>query len=112
MMTRGCQMLVFPGAFNTTTGPLHWNLLMRGRAVDNQLFVAAVSPARDTANPKAYQVFGHSSVVSPWGNVLATCDEGEAVVVSEIDLALVDEMRKQIPALKQKRSDLYSLVAK
>ena len=52
------------GAFNMTTGPAHWELLQRGRAIDNQLFVATCSPAR---NPDAsYQAWGHSTVVSPW----------------------------------------------
>ena len=50
-----------------TTGPVHWELLQRARAVDNQLFVAACSPAR---SPDAsYQAWGHSTVVSPWGQV-------------------------------------------
>ena len=57
------------GAFNMTTGPVHWELLQRARAVDNQLFVAACSPAR---SPDAsYQAWGHSTVVSPWGQVCA-----------------------------------------
>jgi hypothetical protein len=52
-------------AFNMTTGPPHWTLLQRARAVDNQLYVAAVSPAR-SSDKTAYQAWGHSSVVSPW----------------------------------------------
>lgn len=53
-----------PGAFNTTTGPVHWELLAKARAVDNQLFVAVCSPAR---NPAAgYQAWGHSTVVGPF----------------------------------------------
>ena len=55
------------GAFNTTTGPLHWELLLRGRAVDNQLFVAACSPAR--SDSASYKAWGHSTVVSPNGEV-------------------------------------------
>lgn len=55
--------MVFPGAFNTTTGPMHWTLLQRARAVDHQLFVAAVSPARDLS--ATYHAYGHTSVVSP-----------------------------------------------
>ena len=53
-----------PGAFNLTTGPLHFELLQRARAVDNQLFVAAVSPARDLT--ATYHAWGHSSIVDPW----------------------------------------------
>jgi predicted amidohydrolase len=60
---RGCQLMIYPGAFNMTTGPLHWELLQRSRAVDNQIYVAACSPARDTG--ASYVAWGHSSVVDP-----------------------------------------------
>ncbi|KAF6120636.1 nitrilase family member 2 [Phyllostomus discolor] len=61
---RGCQLLVYPGAFNLTTGPAHWELLQRGRAVDNQVYVATASPARD--DKASYVAWGHSTVVNPW----------------------------------------------
>lgn len=60
----GCKLLIYPGAFNMTTGPAHWELLLRGRAVDNQVYVAAVCGARDEA--ASYVGWGHSSVASPW----------------------------------------------
>ncbi|KAM5275226.1 omega-amidase NIT2 isoform 4-T4 [Hipposideros larvatus] len=60
---RGCQLLVYPGAFNLTTGPAHWELLQRGRAVDNQVYVATASPARD--EKASYVAWGHSTVVNP-----------------------------------------------
>ncbi|XP_053167345.1 omega-amidase NIT2 isoform X2 [Hemicordylus capensis] len=60
---KGCQLLVYPGAFNLTTGPAHWELLQRGRAVDNQVYVATASPARDER--AAYVAWGHSTVVNP-----------------------------------------------
>ena len=60
----GCQLLVYPGAFNMTTGPAHWELLARARAVDNQCYVATVSPARDVS--ASYVAWGHSLVVNPW----------------------------------------------
>ncbi|KAB0343562.1 hypothetical protein FD754_020488, partial [Muntiacus muntjak] len=59
---RGCQLLVYPGAFNLTTGPAHWELLQRGRAVDNQVYVATASPARDES--ASYVAWGHSTVVT------------------------------------------------
>ena len=61
---QGCQMLCYPGAFNMTTGPAHWELLLRSRALDNQLFVAGVSVARD--EDASYVAWGHSTVVDPW----------------------------------------------
>ena len=109
MRQQGCSLIVYPGAFNTTTGPPHWELLQRGRALDNQLFVATASPAR---NPESkYQAWGHSSIVDPWGVVLKTTGHEPDVIVQEIDLARVDEVRTNIPVSKQKRTDVYSLVA-
>ncbi|GBM25775.1 Omega-amidase NIT2, partial [Araneus ventricosus] len=61
---KGCNLLVYPGAFNMTTGPAHWELLQRARAVDNQLYVATISPARDET--ASYHAWGHSTLVSPW----------------------------------------------
>eukprot|EP00514_Thraustochytrium_sp_LLF1b_P001094 CAMPEP_0184508818 /NCGR_PEP_ID=MMETSP0198_2-20121128/957_1 /TAXON_ID=1112570 /ORGANISM="Thraustochytrium sp., Strain LLF1b" /LENGTH=291 /DNA_ID=CAMNT_0026898615 /DNA_START=5 /DNA_END=880 /DNA_ORIENTATION=- len=108
MRDAGCKMLVYPGAFNTTTGPPHWELLQRARAVDNQVFVATASPAR---NPDSdYQAWGHSSIVSPWGEVLATCEHGPATVFADIDISKADEMRQNIPVSKQLRTDLYNTV--
>lgn len=103
----GCSILVFPGAFNTTTGPVHWELLQRARAVDTQCFVLTASPAR-VPGP-GYQAWGHSSVISPWGEVLATTDEGPATVVADLRLAHVAEVRASIPVGVQARSDLYKL---
>lgn len=59
----GCKIMIYPGAFNMTTGPLHWELLARARAVDNQIFVALVSPARDES--AHYVAWGNSLVVDP-----------------------------------------------
>mmetsp|Transcript_15434 Transcript_15434/g.17479 ORF Transcript_15434/g.17479 Transcript_15434/m.17479 type:complete len:287 (+) Transcript_15434:64-924(+) len=110
MRQDGCNLLVYPGAFNTTTGPLHWELLQRGRAVDNQVFVATASPAR---NPESkYQAWGHSSIVDPWGKVLATTEHDEDIVVAEIDLDKVTEIRRNIPISLQTRTDIYNPVSK
>ncbi|KAJ1847575.1 Omega-amidase nit3, partial [Coemansia sp. RSA 2703] len=106
---RGCLMMVYPGAFNTTTGPLHWELLMRARAMDNQIFVAACSPARD--ENAEYHAWGHSTVVDPYARVVASTDEKEGIVYADVDLSLVDEVRKAIPIYTQRRFDVYPDVA-
>lgn len=107
MRKAGAKVLLYPGAFNTTTGPKHWELLQRGRAVDNQCFVATASPAR---NPdSAYQAWGHSTVVDPWGAVVATTEHAPAVVVTDVDLTVADGIRTQIPVGVQERTDLYQL---
>ncbi|XP_034268332.1 omega-amidase NIT2 isoform X2 [Pantherophis guttatus] len=107
---KGCKLLVYPGAFNLTTGPAHWELLQRGRAVDNQVYVATASPARDETG--SYVAWGHSTVVNPWGEVIAKAGTEETIVYAEIDLKKAEEIREQIPILSQKRSDLYAVEAK
>ncbi|KAG7467201.1 hypothetical protein MATL_G00150790 [Megalops atlanticus] len=106
---RGCQLLVYPGAFNMTTGPAHWELLQRGRAVDNQVYVATASPARDET--ASYVAWGHSTVVNPWGEVITKAGPEEAVVYADIDLQYLSEVRQQIPISSQRRTDLYSTSA-
>ncbi|XP_029816490.1 omega-amidase NIT2 [Manacus vitellinus] len=107
---KGCQLLIYPGAFNLTTGPAHWELLQRGRAVDNQVYVATISPARD--EKASYVAWGHSTVVNPWGEVIAKAGAEETVVYTDIDLKKLAEIRQQIPILSQKRCDLYGVEMK
>lgn len=64
-------MLVLPGAFNYTTGPLHWELLLRARAVDNQIYTVGASTATFSEDPSVYQAYGHSMIVDPYGKVVA-----------------------------------------
>ncbi|KAL0491538.1 omega-amidase [Acrasis kona] len=105
---QNCSLLVYPGAFNMTTGPAHWELLARARAVDNQLFVALCSPARNTSS--GYVAYGHSLIVDPWGSKVVEADENPTVVFGEADFSKVSELRDQIPSVKNKRSDLYTLI--
>lgn len=108
MASRGAQMLLYPGAFNMTTGPAHWELLQRSRAVDNQLFVAMCSPARDESG--SYVAWGHSTVVSPFGEVLATTEHHADIVYAAVDFDEIGVRRQNMPMRYQKRSDLYSLL--
>ena len=103
----GCRFLFYPGAFNLTTGPVHWELLLRARALDTQCFVAGVSIARNPA--AAYQAWGHSTMVTPYGEVAATTDEAPGIVYATMRPARVDEVRAQIPVGHQARGDLYGL---
>lgn len=107
---KGCKLLVYPGAFNMTTGPAHWQLLQQCRAVDNQVYVASASPAR--VSDATYVAWGHSSVVSPWGEVIATTDDQEGIVYADIDLDYLQQVRDQIPITKQRRNDIYDLIEK
>lgn len=105
MALKGAQLLLLPAAFNMTTGPAHWELTMRARALDNQIYVAAISPARDTN--AGYVAFGHSMVTSPWGEVLAQADEKPAILTADIDLNYLSQIRQQLPLLKHRREQVY-----
>jgi len=107
MRQQGCNVLVYPGAFNSTTGPLHWELLARARAVDNQSFVVMASVAFD--KEATYPAWGHSMIVGPMGDIKATTDRDVADVIATIDLQEVDTMRTNIPVSLQQRTDIYRL---
>ena len=105
MGDKGAQLILIPAAFNMTTGPVHWSLAFRMRALDNQCFIAGCSPARDET--ASYVAYGHSLVSDPWGNLLTEFDEKAGVQVVTIDLADLDKYRAQIPILAGRRTDLY-----
>ena len=107
MTLSGARVLVVPAAFNMTTGPAHWELLFRQRAVDNQCFTVGTSPARDTA--AGYVAWGHSIVCDPWGTVVHQCDEKEQTAVTTLELARVDAVRSQLPILSARRTDVYEI---
>lgn len=106
----GCSLLACPAAFNTTTGPRHWHLVMRARAVDTQCFLLACSSARPPGGD-GYPSYGHSLVVDPWGAVLAEAGTGEQVLHAQLDLSQVPLARQAIPTGVQRRWDLYRLSA-
>jgi len=100
------NLLIYPGAFNMTTGPAHWELLARARAVDTQSYVIVCSVAR-VQSEKDYVAYGHSSVFSPWADCVGKLDEHEGMLVLDLDMERVDQVRQQIPTSTQKRYDLY-----
>ena len=92
------DLLLVPSAFTFTTGEAHWELLLRARAVENLAYVAA--PAQGGRHQNGRRTWGHSMLVDPWGQVLAQrADEGEGVVVADLDIARVQQVRQQLPAL-------------
>lgn len=107
LAAQGTSFIVYPGAFNMVTGPAHWELSGRARAVDNQQFVFLCSPARDTG--AEYIAWGHSMVVDPLGTVIGQLDETEGYLDCKVDLGLIPDTRNRIPILKGVRHDLYHL---
>ncbi len=108
MALEGAEMVFVPAAFNMTTGPAHWQTHFRGRALDNQLFMFGCAPARDVDGP--YVSYGHSIAVSPWGDVIEELDEAPGVLICEIDTDQISSIRQQLPIMKNRRSDLYTLL--
>lgn len=83
-MQKGCELMFIPAAYEERFGPLLWELNQRARALDNQLFVAAISPAKnERAN---YVVYGHSMVVDPCGTIIAEAGSGEETIFTEIGM--------------------------
>ena len=107
MALNGAEILIFPGAFNLTTGPAHWELLFRSRALDNQVYTIGVAPALD--KDASYNSFGHSIAVSPWGEIIEELDFDEDLKIVEIDLDEIARIREEIPVLKNRRTDLYEI---
>lgn len=108
MVDKGAKVILVPGAFNMTTGPAHWEILFRNRALDNQVFVIGTAPARN--EDSEYTSWGHSIVVAPWGNIIEQMEEKEGYIINELDLSQVDKVRKELPLLAHRRNDMYKLV--
>ena len=110
MVDKGAKVIIVPASFNMTTGPAHWDIMFKSRAIDNQVYTIGCSPARDYNY--SYISYGHSLIVSPYGDILCELDEKEGFITYDIDLNYVDEIREQLPLLKHRRRDLYELLEK
>jgi len=95
------DILFVPSAFTVPTGRAHWETLLRARAIENQAYL--VAPAQGGTHATGRQTYGHTLIVDPWGEVLASRAEGEGVVLAEIDSARIQEVRAKLPALKNRR---------
>ena len=93
-----CKLIVYPGAFNLITGESHWELLQRGRALDNMLFIATAATARN--NNADYKSWGNSTIVNPWGKVINKLDDKEGILIQDLDMLEIDKIRSSIPTFK------------
>jgi predicted amidohydrolase len=101
------DLSMVPAAFTVPTGISHWEPLLRARAIENGVYVAACGQWGPSAPGKA-PCYGHSMVVDPWGMVTAQCTEGVSMVTAEIDLAHLADVRSRMPVLRHRRPDLFS----
>ena len=97
------DVLFVPAAFTKVTGSAHWETLLRARAIENQAYV--IAPNQCGMHGSELETYGHSMIVDPWGRVLAQADEEEDVIVAEIKLDQLHEVRAQLPALVHRRID-------
>jgi len=91
----GAQVIVVPSAFTERTGEAHWELLVRTRALDTQCFLIAANQCGE--HPGSASTFGHTMVVDPWGTVVAKAGVEPEVLVADINLARVQEVRRMLP---------------
>ena len=102
---RGARVITVPAAFTEHTGRDHWEVLVRARAIENQVFVIAADQVGEA--PPHYDSFGRSMIVDPWGVVLAQAPDTECFVAADLDLAIQEEMRRSLPSLANRRPQAY-----
>jgi predicted amidohydrolase len=102
----GVRVISVPSAFTTPTGRDHWEVLLRARAIENQVFL--IAPNQIGQAPPHYDSFGHSAIVDPWGRVLETAPDEECFIAADLDLAAQDEVRESLPSLANRRPEAYS----
>lgn len=99
------ELIVLPAAFTQFTGKDHWELLLRARAVEHQVFMLA--PNEWGRHPGGTTTYGRSMIVDPWGTVLAMASDGVGVVSAVCDLALVEKVRREVPSLANRQPEAY-----
>lgn len=98
---RGAEVIAVPSAFTAATGKDHWELLLRARAVENQIFVLGANQV-DRQHPKR-GLWGGSAIIDPWGNVLASIADEPGIALAEIDLSLIDRINRKMPINRHRR---------
>jgi predicted amidohydrolase len=101
LVDQGARIVTVPAAFTLTTGKDHWHVLLRARAIENQVYLMA--PAQHGKHPRGRQTYGKSIIVDPWGEIIAQCSEGEGFATAEIDFAYQDKVRTALPSLLHRK---------
>lgn len=106
MALAGAQVVCVSANFTAPTGKDHWEPLLRARAIENGCYVLA---ANQTGSKPAFEAYGNSMIIDPWGNIIAHGGKCEEVLCATIDLNYVNQTRRQIPSLANRRRDIYQL---
>jgi deaminated glutathione amidase len=102
---RGARIVTIPSNFTKVTGAAHWEVLVRARAIENQVFV--IAPGQFGPQLPKGESFGGSLIVDPWGEVLARAPDGEGIITAELDLERQDEVREKLPSLANRIPGAY-----
>jgi deaminated glutathione amidase len=102
---RGARVIALPSAFTLHTGKDHWEVLVRARAIENQVFMVAAGQIGE--HLPEHRSYGRSMIVDPWGLVLATAPDSECYVVADLDFDVQDRIRRQLPSLANRRPAVY-----
>src|SRR5215218_6307154 len=102
---RGADLIVLPAAFTMTTGKDHWEVLIRARAIENQVYMVSCGQFGPDASGK--WCYGRSLVADPWGTVLGTAPDREYVLRATVDLDYLQKVRRQVPSVENRQADLY-----
>ena len=94
----GAKMIAIPAAFTRPTGEAHWHVLLRARAIETQCYIFAAAQGGDHEHGR--KTYGHSLIVSPWGEILAEAGIEPGLIAADIDLARVNEIRARVPSLR------------
>jgi predicted amidohydrolase len=105
LAVRGARLIAVPSAFTTATGRDHWQVLLRARAIENQVFILAANQVGEA--PPHFSSYGRSAIVDPWGVELATAPDEECFVAAELDLAAQERIRERLPSLAHRRPQAY-----
>ncbi|CAJ0713402.1 MULTISPECIES: carbon-nitrogen hydrolase family protein [Ralstonia] len=94
------NLILMPAAFTYVTGAAHWEILLRARAIENQCYVLAAAQGGRHENGR--RTWGHSMLIDPWGEIIASVPEGEGVAIGDMDPARIAQVRRDLPALKHR----------
>jgi predicted amidohydrolase len=101
LSAQGAEALVVPAAFTLLTGKDHWHVLLRARAIEAQAYVIAA--AQWGKHPRGRHTFGKTSIIDPWGEIVAQVSEGEGAITATLDPAYLARVRENLPSLKHRR---------
>jgi len=101
LLSQKAELVTVPSAFTRVTGEAHWEVLLRARAVENQVYV--IAPNQGGRHNEKRETWGHSMIIDPWGRVLSELDKGEGVVMADLDMDALHDLRRRMPVSSHRR---------